>query len=224
MDSEGYPEEEPEGECRSQGKDPKSGIFDKASSTKLIRRVLHAHAMIDEDETIGGRDYSFHEFSFNMLVAGELEIILCDSVSANEKWSRLQLLKRLAYKVQFLDNSVILERYAAFLRKIEKGKGKWGSEATLKDFDESLRFRAFNTVTDKGGKGGKKWEGVLVKGGGKIYCLDFNRGKCAYPDSHEGWFNKVKVLKHHMCKVCWEKDGVERKHLEGSGECPNKLG
>ena len=59
-----------------------------------------------------------------MLVAGELEIVLSHKTSNNEKWSRLQLLKRLAYKAQFLDNNVILERYAAFLRKIEKGKGR----------------------------------------------------------------------------------------------------
>ena len=131
--------------------------------------MLHAHTLIDKDQMVDGNgDFSFHELTFNMLVAAELEIILNDSVSANEKWLKLQLLKRLAYKAQFLDDTVILEYYAAFLRKIEKGKEKWGSGAMLRDFDESLRFRAFTTVSDKGGKG--KYQEVgqvfLVKKGG----------------------------------------------------------
>ena len=158
-------EDDNKGEDRSQGKDPKSGIFDRASSTNLVQRVLHAHALIDEDEMVDRRDFSFHELTFNMLVDGELEIILNDSVSANEKWSRIQLLKRLANKAQFLDNTVILEYHATFLWKMEKGKEKWGSGARLRDFDESLSFRAFTTVSDKGGKGEapRSRKGFLVK-------------------------------------------------------------
>ena len=104
QDSEGPKDDESDQEVENAGKDPKkSGLFDKASSTKLIKRVLHVHAMLDEDETMQGRDLSFHELSFNMLVAGELEIILNSAMKVGERWSRLQLLKRLAYKAQFFD-------------------------------------------------------------------------------------------------------------------------
>ena len=48
---------------------------------------------------------------------------------------------------------------------MEKGKEKWGSGAMLRDFDESLSFRAFTTVSDKGGKGEapRSRKGFLVK-------------------------------------------------------------
>ena len=56
----------------------------------------------------------------------------------------------------------------------------------------------------------------------KIYCLDYNKGSCVFPGSHEGRFNRMNVIKTHMCKVCWEKDGVERKHPEGCMDCAHK--
>ena len=65
-----------------------------------------------------------------MLVAGELEIILSE-ISPEEKWSRLMLLKKLAYK-------------------------------TMKEVDESLRFRTFTSFKKKSGGKAKK----LGKGGG----------------------------------------------------------
>ena len=178
-----------------------------------MQRVLHAHALIDEDEMVDGRDFSFHELTFNMLVDGELEIILNDSVSANEKWSRLQLLKRLANKAQFLDNTVILEYYATSLRKLEKGKGKWGSGAMLRDFDESLRFRAFTIVSDKGGKGGntKKWEGLFGKKGRiKSFIVWITRGGDVHTQNHM----KVGSIKSKclsiICAKCVGKWMVQR--------------
>ena len=35
-----------------------SGIFTKASNTKIVKQVLHAHAMVDSDET-DGKDIAF---------------------------------------------------------------------------------------------------------------------------------------------------------------------
>ena len=102
----------------------KSGIFAKASSTKLIEEVLHAHAALDEDETVKGGDYNVHKLPFHLLVAGKMEIILSESTSAGEKWSRGMALRALAYNKEFLSNEIILACYAAFLRKIKKGTAR----------------------------------------------------------------------------------------------------
>ena len=58
---------------RKKGKLVKSGIFAKASSTRIVKPVLHAHSMIDLEETLEGKDLNFHELPFHMLVAGKLE-------------------------------------------------------------------------------------------------------------------------------------------------------
>ena len=62
-DSDGVEDRGDEGEGRNKGKEStKSGIFAKASSTKLVKQVLHVHAMTDEDETLDGRDFSFMNY------------------------------------------------------------------------------------------------------------------------------------------------------------------
>ena len=49
--------------------DKKSGMYVKASDTKIVKQVLHAHVMLDGEET-DGKDVSFHDLPFNLLVAG----------------------------------------------------------------------------------------------------------------------------------------------------------
>ena len=49
--------------------DKKSGMYAKASDTKIVKQVLHAHAMLDGKET-DGKDVCFHDLPFNLLVAG----------------------------------------------------------------------------------------------------------------------------------------------------------
>ena len=65
------------------------------------------------------------------------------------------------------------------------------------------------------GKGGRgQWDKDQ-----KFYCVDYNRGKCMYPGSHEGKYNSMTVQKLHMCKVYYEKEGVEVRHPENSRDC-----
>ena len=85
----------------------KSGIFAKASETKIVKSVLHAQAMLDQDETLKKVDFNFHELPFALLVAGEMEIVL-SNISPEEKWTRLNLLKKLAYNAQFLEHSGVV--------------------------------------------------------------------------------------------------------------------
>ena len=83
-------EEDVENQPDARGKGSiKSGIFAKASSTKIVKSVIHGQVMLDIDET-NGKDVPFDELPFNLLVAGELEMIL-GKCSAEEKWSCLNV-------------------------------------------------------------------------------------------------------------------------------------
>ena len=127
-ESEGEPEGTPDGlETEEEGGTPKkkkkgkilSGIFAKASNTHIVKSVLHAHAMVDPEEVSAG-DMTLSELPFHLLVAGELETVL-SNILPEEQWSRLHVLKKLAYKCQYLKQDAILDSYAAFLRKVERG-------------------------------------------------------------------------------------------------------
>ena len=50
---------------------PTSGFYAKASDTRIVRQVLHAHAMLDSEET-EGQDLTLKELPFHLLVAGEI--------------------------------------------------------------------------------------------------------------------------------------------------------
>ena len=67
-------EERPWCHTGKKGKKIKSGILDKASSANLIKKVWHAQAWLDADETRD--DACFHELPFHLLVAGEMEILI----------------------------------------------------------------------------------------------------------------------------------------------------
>ena len=138
---------------RNKGKsNPTSGFFARASDTKIIKQVVHAHAMLDIDET-NGQDMSLNELPFHLLVAGEMEIVL-GNCSAEEKWTHLNLLRQLSYKVQYLSQATVIERYAGFLHKVEKGKFRWGEENAIRELEETLRLRVFPAGKTTGAKGG----------------------------------------------------------------------
>ena len=224
-------DEETESTEDEKGRKPlKSGIFVKASSTKIVKSVLHAQAMVDEEETFKGTDFNFHELPFALWVAGEMEIIL-SKASPQEKWTRLNLMKHLAYKSIFLENKCILSQYATFLGKVEKGRFKWGSKKAIRHLDEKLRFRTLmtnlNTKEPEQGKFVKfkprEIDAGPARSSQKFYCNEYNKaGGCLYPGSHEGRFNKLLVTKTHMCRKCWENDGIEAFHPMGTSECRYK--
>ena len=74
----------------------RSGRHDKPSDTKLISNEWYAHTALNE--ALGGeRDFS--ELSFNLFVAGELEIISSRQVSDKEIYSRLELLEAIGVQI-----------------------------------------------------------------------------------------------------------------------------
>ena len=147
---------------------PTSGFFAKASDTKIVKQVVHAHAMLDSEET-NGQDLALNELPFHLLVSGEMEIVL-GACTPEEKWTRLNLLRQLSYKAQYLSQSTVVERYAGFLRKVEKGKFGWGSETAIRELEENLRFRVFTSNAkvvggSKVGDNGKRMGGNGKSGG-----------------------------------------------------------
>ena len=106
----------------------KSGYFARAGSSRLVSNELFAHAALDDEV---GSDKDLRSLSFNLFVAGELEIISDSAISKAERKTRLEVLKMLAYKHEYLSREEVLNQYANFVRKVEKGKYKWGSEFHL---------------------------------------------------------------------------------------------
>ena len=78
------------------------------------------------------------ELPFHLLVAGELEIITSRHISHKEKQTRLEVLKKLAYKSEFLNLQDVIAQYVNFLQEVEKGKFKWGNEDSLQAFEQQL--------------------------------------------------------------------------------------
>ena len=161
--------------------------------------------------------------SFNLLVAWELEIIGSKHISNKEIFSRIELLKKLAYKHEVMTLKDILAQYVSFISKIEKGKFKWGSKKDLATFEQQLMYtlsveRAHPESTS--GKVDRVKGQVNVQEDRKKYCLDFNKGTCKLQGPHDGILNGNSVVKFHICKRCLIEDGVKRFH--SSKDCVRK--
>ena len=91
----------------------------------------------------------------------------------------------------------------------------------MRRFDESLRFKTFTSMskTSKVSKANEHLIKSSTRANTKFYCADYNRGTCTFTESHEGKLNRMLILKRHMCKACWEREGMERKHPEGHRDC-----
>ena len=122
---------------KKRGRKVTSGLYAKAGNTQLVSRELYAHTELD-DELSGDKD--IFALSFNLLVAGELEIITSDKISEQERLSRTQVLKALAYKHEHLPRQEIIKQYVNFIRKVEKGKFAWGSRTSLRTFEQQLLY------------------------------------------------------------------------------------
>ena len=200
---------------RKKGKKFQSGLYAKASNVRLRSNELFAHSTLD-DELIGDRDLK--NLSFNLLVAGELEIISDHSTSEKEKFTRMEVLKKLSYKAEYLSNTDILRLYSKFIQKIEKGKFRWGSRSDLRIFDNQLIY-ALSIENRKVEKSHERKVKNKMENR-KIYCLDYNRGVCKQSSSHEGKLHGNTVFKLHVCKACLVKNGEELQHPEV--ECNSK--
>ncbi|WAR27316.1 hypothetical protein MAR_013020, partial [Mya arenaria] len=74
------------------------------------------------------QNIGFEDLTFNLFVAGELEIISNPTTSAKEKTGRLSLLKRIMYLNAHFTFQNLKAFYAAVLREIELGEKNWGDD------------------------------------------------------------------------------------------------
>ena len=122
---------------KKKGRKLKSGLYAKPGSVKLVSDEIFAHNVLDEE-------LHFHRniesLSFNLLVAGELEIISDPNIGHKEHFSRTEVLKKLAYKAEHLPREEVIKQYVNFVRKVEKGKYKWGSWGDLRNFEQQLVY------------------------------------------------------------------------------------
>ena len=190
---------------KSKSKKLKSGLLDKAKSTKIERKVLFAHAMnsygfMDED-----LEFTDHEFNFNRLISGELEIISAEKiqkheVSAGEKMSRLHILKKIAYYHGTLGLQKTKQLYKAYMCEYEENRLQWGDLQGIDNVEPILLFRVNNLNTV--GKKDRKKDTKPSKSESSeeiVWCLNYNSGTCTYTDSHDGQFRGAKVKVIHTC-------------------------
>ena len=193
----------------------KSGLFAKAANARIVSSELFAHAALDAD--FGVKDPK--DLSFHLLVAGELEIISDSSIKIKERETRIEVLKALAYKREYLSETETVKQYAGFMNKIEWGKFKWGSRKDLRTFEQQLMF-SITVESRNGNKFDKSKNKQRIFEDRTKYCLDFNRGTCKLEKPHEGKINGQTVTKYHICRRCLVEDNKELPHAEK--DCKNK--
>ena len=115
----------------------KSGLYDRQSDAQLVSNEWYAHPALDE-AVLGKK--SLFDLSFNLLVAGELEIIMSERIGRKKQCTRLEILKKLAYKHEFLPINDVLAQYKNFLQQVEKGKYAWGSKSSILAFEQQLMY------------------------------------------------------------------------------------
>ena len=198
---------------QKRGKKLKSGLHEKNGNAKLVTGKCFAHAALDDE--LGG-ERELRSLSINLLFTGELEIITHPRIGVKEKETRLEVLKKLAYKAEYLSREDIIKQYANFIQKIERGKFKWGSKSSLCVFEQQLVYNI--SVDSCKAKCTQKVKNKFNDR--KKYCLDYNRGQCKFDKSHDGLINGQNFFKLHMCKQCLVNEGIEVTHPEK--ECPKR--
>ena len=187
----------------------KSGLYQNAANSHIISNEWYAHAALDDE--IGGNKF-LPDLSFNLFVAGELEIIMHKNTNPAQRDTRLQLLKILAYKHEHLSKTEILSQYSKFLHRIEIGRFRWGSKRALRHFEQQLVFCI--AIENKHYRTHEKQAKLRKFEERKKYCLEYNKGTCKFDKAHEGKINGQIVNKLHICKRCLVESNVEAYHPE----------
>ena len=105
-----------------------------------------------------------------MFVAGELEIVLSQRISALEKLGRLKLLKKITYFFNIYEWHALLKFYAAWFRRIEIGLNKWFDESNEIETSMLAKFPLKGRVQTK--KEGVKDQDTAW------WCPNFNKHAC----------------------------------------------
>ena len=89
---------------RHEGGKMPSGIKDRNMET-VVNKQLYPHAALQQEYLWGwnGENIEFRKLSFGLFVAGEIEIIMGGSMNRNDAQRRLQMLKTMAYRAQYVE-------------------------------------------------------------------------------------------------------------------------
>ena len=219
-------------ETRKRGKPLKSGILTKPDEAGIMKVVSYAHEKLSR---VHVKKRVFDEIPFHFLVAGELELILDDNTSAEERLARLSILCTLAYHKHYLDVEDLKDQYDVVLKEVERGIAGWRDyDKLVSELHVNLTFRAnvkaWEWDTLAMAKGDRVSEVKKVGSSDKtkdrdvgqkiFYCGDYNKDVCPFSDHHEGIFNRKTVWKWHICRNCFIKENkVKRFHKEIDQEC-----
>ena len=211
---------------KSSAKKLKSGITTRPDEAGIKCVVQFAHEKLDPMHV---KRRVFPELSFHFLVAGELELLLQDSMDPLERVARLSFLRTLCYHREYLGVDDIRDQYDANLKNIERGSFRWSEFKTLNQqlhnnltFIANVNARRSDPPESREAREIKKEVPRDIPTGKIFYCADYNRGGCPFDSHHQGVYNKKSVTKWHVCKRCLSQEGHPRRtHPESDAEtCP----
>ena len=214
-----------------------SGIKDRNMET-VVNKQLYPHAALQQEYLWGwnGENIEFRKLSFGLFVAGEIEVIMGGSMNRNDAQRRLQMLKTMAYRAQYVEWSKLLHLHAAILAKIEMGFATWDSnfeqveKMVLENpgkVDWSSRLGLRQPRTSGKNTGGDRPSNARTSGWGDDrnivwWCKDFQSGSCDQSAPHTKNICGREVSVKHICAKCFQKDEAERSHPDTLPSCPHR--
>ena len=148
------PKGEFEGERSKKGKKLVSGKCTKPDESDIKQVVKYAHEKLDSRHV---QDRVFDNLPFNMLVAGELEIVMLRTTPPEEREACIQIAKTVCYHKEYLGDEDLRNGYDAILKRVEQGNEVWGAhlgEELHKHYDYRANVIVRNKLQDSKNKGG----------------------------------------------------------------------
>ena len=84
---------------------------------------------------------TFDSLNFNMMIAGEIEVITREGISNEEHEARLAIMKTLCYHKNYLSDEDLRTGYDQIMKRIKRGTQDW-NEALGEHLHELLNYRA----------------------------------------------------------------------------------
>ncbi len=201
----------------------KSGLTAK-SSDRVKYPQIYPHTSLQYEFV--SANVEFKHLDFRQFVAGELEIIQGNvkDITRKERAGRLALLTKITYYNTGQNFKVLLDWYAAWVRRIELGRNSWADDPSI------IEMAFLNRVQAQPSQRGKKEvrpSGKKAKDGnrtlsGTLYCMKYNNGECSSRAPHMATVGNTERLVSHVCASCLLDDKVEAFHPKGSADCPHR--
>ena len=122
-----------------------SGKCTKPDESDIQMVVKFAHEKLDSKHV---QEKVFDKLSFNLLIAGELEIISMEGISDLERRARTNIAKTLCYHKKYLGDHDLRSGYDDILKQVEQGVLHWSDDLGRK-LHEHLDYRANVILRDR---------------------------------------------------------------------------